>query len=418
MFILFSTFVFKKTLKLFFPKYYSIGAVVLFMLNPFTVWAALEIRLYALLILLTLSSVYFFFQGFYLRKNQYKIWFVIIGILGVYTQYYFVFLLVALSILLFVSKGWRSFFNYCLWALMIAVIFSPNFIFIKDQMSMHEETQLQYAWYSRIGSISSSPLQFLFSLNELNLQLSFRWTALLCSCILFLILLFKQYREFKKEYTVDFILICQLFVPILALLVIFNSLYSLSDLFYTQRYLTILFPFICLMFPLLSVQNNFIKVLLYLVISVIYIFLLAFIYSPPYIKGPDVIKATHYIQKNELPAEPVIFRDKSLVLVFKHYYHGDNKLIPLRELAFNLNYYKDEFNSTKEIKHLLDSMLSNNNRFILINGPDQDFIANKKVSNGDLDIFIQKNYLVITDTTILGKYDYNYLRIRKLSRPK
>jgi len=65
--------VFYKLVVLISGKDCSLWFVVLFLLNPYTVWASTQARLYAFLLLLSIVSVYFFFNFYKKRENKYLI---------------------------------------------------------------------------------------------------------------------------------------------------------------------------------------------------------------------------------------------------------------------------------------------------------------------------------------------------------
>ena len=74
-----------------------------------TLNAALEIRVYALVILISSLLLLFLYNGYLtdLPNKNAKIWYIIFSILGLYTQYYIGFLLVANAFVLLIMKRWR-----------------------------------------------------------------------------------------------------------------------------------------------------------------------------------------------------------------------------------------------------------------------------------------------------------------------
>ena len=73
-------------------------------------------------------------------------------------------------------------------------------------------------------------------------------------------------------------------------------------------------------------------------------------------------------------------------------------------------------NDTLEFKLLLKSKTDTSQNFWLISGTDIEFVYKKYISNQMLDVFVINNFSISIDTTILGKYDVDYIRIRKLSK--
>ena len=91
-FIGFSGYFFLRLVRLVSGRESSRWMLVIFLLNPFTVWAGLEIRLYALAIFLSIILIYYFFRFYIENKNKHLYLFLIISLIGLYTQYFFIFL--------------------------------------------------------------------------------------------------------------------------------------------------------------------------------------------------------------------------------------------------------------------------------------------------------------------------------------
>jgi len=64
-FTLISAFILNELLQQIFKKIYSKWVIVLFLLNPFTVWTSVEARLYSMLTLLSLATIYLFYKNYF-----------------------------------------------------------------------------------------------------------------------------------------------------------------------------------------------------------------------------------------------------------------------------------------------------------------------------------------------------------------
>ena len=98
LFIFLAAYVIFRTVRLFSDVESALWIAVLFLLNPFSVWAALEIRTYSLLILLSSLSILFLYKFYFEKKNKFIVLFLLSCLIGLYTQYFFVFLIIAFSI--------------------------------------------------------------------------------------------------------------------------------------------------------------------------------------------------------------------------------------------------------------------------------------------------------------------------------
>lgn len=415
-FTLLSAHVLNKILQLIFKKIYSKWVIVMFLLNPFTVWASVEIRLYSLLILLSFIVIHLFYLIYFYNQKNLKFYFVLIGLLGVYTQYYFIFLLISLSILLAIVKGWRFFLNFCLLVIPIAVLFLPNFLYIKDQFVLHNNTQVVYSFLSRLRSILGSPFYFIASSGDLPYGRFWAWLVRIMFISLSLISLHKLYTIDKKQKQPDLKRILEIIIPTIIILLIMAMVYTLSSLIFAYQYMTIAFPFYCLLYILFVVFSKNLKNYIYGIFSIYFIIVLLYTYKAPYIKSVDYKSIVEFVQRTEQVNEPILFHDKSIVMKFKYYYKGNNSLNPLPQLKFDLNFYNDDLKDTLELNQSIEKIYKDSRTILLITGNDIGFTKKKTLTNKMMNCYIENNYIIQIDTTFKGiREDYN-IRVRRLSR--
>ncbi|MBL8208325.1 MAG: glycosyltransferase family 39 protein [Blastocatellia bacterium] len=94
----------------YFPKLHPAWVVALLAVHPFTIWAATEIRVYALVMLLSAVLMRLFFDGFLaVAPQQHSRWgYFGIALLSLYTYYFLGFLLVAQGCALLVQRRWSE----------------------------------------------------------------------------------------------------------------------------------------------------------------------------------------------------------------------------------------------------------------------------------------------------------------------
>ena len=128
-------------------------------------------------------------------------------------------------------------------------------------------------------------------------------------------------------------------------------IFILSDLFYYDRYTTIIFPFYCIILGYLGFLNNKLRNFVFASLVLYYIIILLDFYKAPYLKYDDQISIAKYAELIEKPNEPIVFYDKSLVLRFNQYYNGSNKVVSLPDLDLNLNFFNENFKDTLELNN-------------------------------------------------------------------
>jgi len=95
--------------------------------NPFVIWCAVEMRVYALVLLWSALLLLTFFDGFLAtpRSLPARIGFALTGIAGLYTFYYLGFLLVGFGAALLALRKWRSFAAFAAIGGVIAAALAP-----------------------------------------------------------------------------------------------------------------------------------------------------------------------------------------------------------------------------------------------------------------------------------------------------
>jgi hypothetical protein len=113
---------------------------VLFALHPFLVWASLEIRVYSLVILLSVLLLNLFARGYVSdsgSRRKYQIAYVAAAVVSLYTNYYLGFLLAGCFSALIVLKKWKSARDYFLHMIVAGALTSPLYFVIKQQIGLN-----------------------------------------------------------------------------------------------------------------------------------------------------------------------------------------------------------------------------------------------------------------------------------------
>ncbi len=409
-----SAFILNKLLRLIFEKIYTKWTIILFLLNPFTVYVSLEIRLYSLIILLSISAIYLTYLIEYYNKQKHKFLFILIGILGTYTQYYFVFLIMSISAMLLISKGWRTFYNYCLLALPIAVIFLPNFYFIKDQYNMHQNFLFEYTFQHRIWEILATVKHYFVSALNLPFNKILFWPTIILVSALLINSIYKIYIANKKQKTKEFVFIVEIFISITVLLFIFILVYSSSNMIYGIRYLSISFPFFCILYSVFNIYSKLYNKLIYGIFASYFILILVTTYQSPFIKYEDNQSVANFVQLVKQPEEDILVHDKYLALTLSQICKQSN--IPIIGLEINPDFssIKEDLKDTFDLKKFLQRKKINSKTFLFITGNDLGWLEEKTLTNETIDCYIKKNYDVSIDTIFKGRNNDSNIRVRRL----
>ena len=121
----------------FFPDLHPAWPVLLVASNPFVIWAAVEIRVYALGLLFSALLILYFYDGFFSNpiNQRARQLYILFGILGLYTMYYLGFLLAFNAIILLLARRWHALRAYLLGMFGVALVFGPLLWFLKIQVT-------------------------------------------------------------------------------------------------------------------------------------------------------------------------------------------------------------------------------------------------------------------------------------------
>lgn len=408
-----STLPFYHLVKYFKGKECAKWLVVIFLLNPFTVWAALEMRTYALLILLSTLSVYFFFR-YYFENNKKSLYsFLFISLIGIYTQYFFLFLIATFAITILVFKGWKNFFIFCLYLIPVIILFLPNLIFVPSQINLAKSNRDELFSRPLIHAIIYTPLNLAMAFNKISdvwisrfLRICFYATS-----VFIYFKLIKKYliqsQPFLKKYNI-------ILFTIPLIVVFFCIGFTITNVSYNHKYMVVIFPLLILLFIIFDNYSNPIRNVIYFFISLYFIVLLTKYYWHP-VKNYDYISVARYIQKIEHPNQPILIYRPAIALPFKYYYRGKNKIIPIPHAVRFDSSYLINIKDTDELRESIERIKTTSNSYIMLSDTtvfESDVTMNREMVNE----FINEHYHVTLDTLYRGWGKEKSLRIREFEK--
>jgi hypothetical protein len=407
-----AAFVFYKLVSLISGKECSRWFILLFLINPFTVWASSETRLYAFVLLLSITSLYYFFRFYIQGKNKDLAAFAVMAILGVFTQYLYIFLLASYGIVIFMFKGWKVFFKFSLYLLPVASLFLLNILFATSPMKSTYVASFTISFIQRLMGVFHAPQDLVMAAYLIPLTRLVRWGIIFTIIILAIYAYITGFKKSKnKEYFehVNVILLTAL------LFIVFVAVFfSITGIDYSHRYLAIGFPLLLNSFLLFDIFSLPKRRLIFLVILGTYI--LALVAKYQYFgKDFDVQSLVKYLEKNDNKDEPILFYDKVMVLPLKYYFKEKNPIIALPNSVKFDSTYIEKIKDTNELKMSIEKINTTSQSYLLITNRNEAFFKD------DADIKIMNNYLPIhynitMDTLFFGNNKNYPLRIRRLQK--
>lgn len=398
-----------KLLSLIVPRKSHNWILVIFSLNPFTIWAALELRTYALLIFLSLATTTSIYKYVLERKNTHLYAFLLLSVVGIYTQYFFIFLLVALLSVLAILKKWKELWKTCLYLLPVGCIFLPNFFFLQDQIALHKISSSKSNLLDSSISVLYASQNFLLAINLVPDTIMNRAIRLLYFIFIFYTLFnFQKTRKqlafpLLKKYGIILFVITFLIIEFILSIIVANFIFDM-------KYMSVAFPFFVLTFIIFYLYDTKTKNMIFFIISA-YFTLLAFDRYKHSVKTYDYKSVAKYIESIESPGEAILIYRPALALPFSYYYLGKNRIFPLPSAVNFDSSYLINIKDTFQLKESLRDANYQSSSFLMISDTtirEGHLNMNRKMITD----FIYAKYEVTLDTLFFGKSKDQPLRIQ------
>lgn len=239
MFSVYFTYLFSKKLL---DKKIGLFTALFLATSPFHVYYSQELRPYALSCLLAIISFYLFIDTMY-EKKKFSFPFVLVNILGLYTLYFFPFVLISQFLfLLFLKREKLAFWaKHTIFSFLAFLPWLPFFINQLKEGSNWARASSVWPKMVSVSLVKSLPLIFIkFLLGRITFDNTVLYLAL--TIILFLVFLLCLYKAWKKARR-SFISLTLLILPILVFSMLIQVFLPIID---PKRLLLLLPIFYCL----------------------------------------------------------------------------------------------------------------------------------------------------------------------------
>jgi hypothetical protein len=302
-------------------------------LHPLMVGSAIEIRVYALVILLTALLLLLFFDGFVADMGSARArWlYLLVSVVSLYTYYYLGFILFANACALLVLRRWRLLFLYLAHMTAVALCFVPMTLIVLGQVTTHTSPLTSATpWWEGLKFISWRIKEYILPAEETRMVGLRRWTLRLA----YVVMILSVVRARKRLLTT-----ANLFTWTIAAvtsLLFLAALRATSEEMMLPRHTAVLFlPSILLAFSVIALIPVRKGVLIgALVMSVFNVVSLSTTYETLK-KARNWDQVVAFIGEREEAGQPILVFHAGAALPLAYYYRGPNALVPLpRENSF------------------------------------------------------------------------------------
>ncbi len=323
-------------------EHFAFFAAAFFALHPYLVWASLEIRLYSLIILISVWLLDFFREGYLVKpinssdgaksSKKARIFYVITAVAAIYTNYYLGFLLVGNFFALLVLRRWRDAKSYFLQMLAVGTAILPILYFISRQFAVRVvDFQPEKTFYEGLQNLWNHFLTFvlpteLFPTDEVSaLSIVRIWIirialAVVCAFII------KSRGKILDEKIVAFGTTAAT-AALFFLFVYFQLGASVVEIRHAAVFFTVLILFVFSVLEKILPRRSL--PILAVLCAMFFTYALAALY-PNLAKRGDWARVGAFLEQNEKPRQPIVLFQTYDVIALPYYYSGVNKILPDR----------------------------------------------------------------------------------------
>lgn len=375
---------------------------VLFLLNPWIIFTILEIRLFALVILLSLIIIIIFYRSYYADRitPAARMLYVFFAVIGLFTQYFIGFLLFANAVVLLFKKNRKPLMIYVLdmiIPLLLVILVIPQILL---STNLHGEALKSETTGIGIFFINATSdfVQRIFSyVLPFDFPVGSFWYWTFRGTILIFLFFSLRYSGIRKSITeiLPFIIIS---VVIFLFFLVIRYFYS--DIYSGSKYtLVALIPLLLSAAFLLKLVKPGLLKYWFILMALIYLTADYNRYNKLY-KIRDFPSLAGYLEQNEKEGEPVFVYRNIGVQNLEIYYRGINRIFPIPEpFDFQKKFGPGQWTLDEEdIKNLNEQLKPYHSFYVVINNMTNlaGFVESKKI----LTDFLTGSFVLVKEEKI------------------
>jgi len=317
-----------------FPELSPVWFAAAFALHPTAIWAALEIRVYALAILLGGALTWAGLAAFFSREPRRVSLaaFVALSVTSIYTQYYLGFIVIALGVALIATRRTGALGRFALAAAAIGALCAPIAFWLPDQTSGYGALADRFGPLGAVRfwtTVMADELVPAHRLTHLIEPASLRWLTrgalfALCGAIVLRLGVIERLSKRASALAVAIV------VAVVALQFTAVGCVVGRHLVEAPKY----WSFLCLPATLALVSAAAVTGRLDLVRVVVGLLVAAnaaelFYDYRALAKPTDMARVASFLMREEREGEPILVFPCEWALTLRHYYHGVNAIVPV-----------------------------------------------------------------------------------------
>lgn len=316
----------------------TIVVSAIFALHPYLIWTSLEIRVYSLVILLSILLLNFYFEGFLhpigkstlASPKRYRIFFVVTSIFALYTNYYLGFLLVACFLGLLALRRWHEAKIYFLQMTIVGIVFLPLVWSLVSQLAVNTGGfQTDRSLIEGVRILWGHLLTFILPTEIFPNDTTSFWSVarlwFVRLGILATIVIFIK----NRGKGIDRNIICFSVITSVICIFLLFSYFQLGEWYVEIRHASVLFVSLFLLVALIMVECLPDR-MMWPIVALYFVFFSYGIFAlyPERVKRGDWANVANFIEKNESENQPIVIFEAYHALALPYHYKGINKVLP------------------------------------------------------------------------------------------
>lgn len=381
-----------------------------FAVNPYLIWASVEVRVYSLVILLSILLLKFF-EAAYLEseksfpakarsaQKRARIYFVLTAVFALYTNYYLGFLLVGNFLALVVVRRFRLARHYLLQMLPVGILFLPLLWVAKQQFAVRTVGFIaETSAGEGLKILSNQILNFVYPM-ELSFGSAPSVFSVARICFLLLVsatIIFFIFKENGRRIDEKVLATATVTATVCGFLL--AAYFLLGTEYIAIRHFSVLFAPFALFLGVLSTNVLPGKIWIYCAVLFALLFPYTKIYKqyPNFAKRGDWARVARYIEQNEKPNQAIIVFRTFDALSLPYYYKGASPILPGEKFfAWNFEDSPSSPNALRSETAFVVSKIPPNSEEIWL--ATEEICQNPETAEAcrPLENFVEANYTVV-----------------------
>lgn len=398
-----------------FSKSASVFVSAIFAVHPFLIWASLEIRVYALVILLAVLLLNLYYNGFIDHKGTKtsRISFAVVAAISLYINYYVGFLLVACFLALLVLKRWPEARTFFLLMLAVGVAFLPMIWSVVSQLGVNTRGfQAERSVSEGVRALWGHVLTFTLPTEVLPDDTTSAWSIVRLWIVRLGILAMIVVSIKNRGKWIDRDVRCSAVISFVICVLLALGYFALGKGYIEIRHASILFVPAFLLAAL--VVTKLLPKKLLAVFACIYLVFVGYGISelyPQQAKTGDWVRVADFIAENENEGQPIIVFEAYDALCLPYHYKGVNQILPNKD--FFIWDFEDSpagENAFKKQIAFVTSQIPSDAGQIWLATEDRCQRPRTMIACQPLEDFVNSNYVTVIDR------DFYRERVRLLKK--